>query len=211
LALSQLTAVVPVSWSADTAPSPDYLVHCTRGNSGPLPDEKDVDYRKRLWIDGHVPENLPLLTLCRICLEGILRGTARLTRTDQRCVSFSSVRLPELLGRRKFHPHLGRWDWEPYGFLFVREELARLGARPVIYGDEESFFSLGRKDQPFFQSSGGGANLWTEEQEWRILDDLRLHELPADSVRMFVRTQQEAGCLARRFPWPVFWYQSPSG
>jgi hypothetical protein len=208
LSLQQLAAPVPERWGTDTCACVPYLVHCTRGYSGPYPDETLADYRLRLWMASRVPTNHPLVTLCKICSEGILLGSSRITRTKHRCVSFSAVALPELLSRRKFHAHLGRWNWEPYGLLVARQALVQAGAKPVIYGADADFCALNDQDQPFFQPWGTSTFRWSEEQEWRVLGDLRLHQLSYEAVCLFVRTRREAQQLARRFQWPVFWTES---
>ncbi len=202
----QICARFPGSWTTGKEEDWHYLSHCTRANCGPLPDETDSRYRHRLWIDGHVGDYHPMTMLNRICCERTLKGSSRITRTDQRCVSFSAVPLPTLLNQREFHSHLGRWDWEPYGLIVRRDALEAAGARPVVYGCERDFAELDQATRPFFQPVGKKSNDWTREREWRILGDLDLSALPPDAIRIFVRTRVQALQLSHRFPWPVFWY-----
>ncbi len=188
-----------------------YLVHCTRATIGPLPDESEHSFRLRVWSQQEAIAWQPLETLARICRDRRLRGTATITRTSARCVSFSAVPLVPLLKRRIFRSHLGRWDWEPYGLLVRRDALQQLGARQVIYGDEVDFAKLAESDKPFFQpvkrQTSKPLDSWSEEREWRVIGDVPLRELPDDSVVLFVRTQIEARQLSRYAPWPVLWVE----
>jgi hypothetical protein len=119
------------------------------------------------------------------------------------------VPLVELLSRRQFRSHLGRWDWEPYGILVRREALERLGARQVIYGDEAEYKQLADQDKPYFQPRGmkntRNNQDWSSEREWRLLGDLIFAELPSESILVFVGTRTEAQQIARRCQWPVVW------
>ena len=88
-----------------------FLAHCTRGNAGPIPEESIEHYMDRVWSRGAVPECNAYETLLQILEQQRVAGNTRMTRSDSRCVSFSAVPLPELLSRRQFRSHLGRWDW----------------------------------------------------------------------------------------------------
>lgn len=210
----QLISPLPAQWSAATADdASDYLVHCTRGSLGPRADESAAAFRQRAWAQGVATASHPLQTLWQICSSGRLRGTAAMTRTSARCVSFSAVPLVPLLARRTFRPHLGRWDWEPYGLMIRRSALQAYGARPVIYGDETVYQQLPSDDQAYFQPStrrDQGAASWCEEREWRVVGDVDLRLLNVDSIALFVRTAVEARHCARHSPWPVFWIEAVS-
>ncbi len=186
-----------------------FLAHCTRGNAGPLPEESIEHYIDRVWSRGAVPECNAYETLLQILEQQRVAGNTRMTRSDSRCVSFSAVPLAELLSRRQFRSHLGRWDWEPYGVLVRRDALQSLGARPVIYGDEADFKSLDASDRDYFQPRGTknarNPQDWSSECEWRLRGDLDFCDLPPDSILIFTHTQSQAQQIARRFPWPVLW------
>jgi hypothetical protein len=207
--VQQIAAPLPQAWRSLTADDPwPYLVHCTRGRTGPLPEESEQSFRQRVWSHPHEIVWHPLETLGHICREGRLRGTASITRTAERCVSFSAVPLVPLLKCRTFRSHLGRWDWEPYGLLILREALQAIGAQEVIYGDESDYQRLDSRQRPYFQPrrrKGMTQQVWSEEREWRILGDVDLRLLPSNSVMVFVRTQIEAQQFARYCPWPVLW------
>lgn len=186
-----------------------FLSHCTRANAGPLPGESMEHYWDRAWTQGSIPVGHSILTLHQILQDQRIKGNSSLTRSQLPCVSFSEVPLHELLSRRQFRSHLGRWDWEPYGIMIRREVLERLGARPVIYGEEADYKQLADHDKPYFQPRGKKSTRnnqdWTIEREWRVLGDLVFAELPRDSILVFVATRAEAQQFARRFPWAVVW------
>ncbi len=184
-----------------------YLAHCTRGNAGPLPEESMERYIDRVWSRGSVPESNAFATLAQILEQQRVAGNTRMTRSESRCVSFSAVPLAELLSRRQFRSHLGRWDWEPYGVLVRRDALESLGARPVIYGDEVDFKQLNEDDQDFFQprytKTTRKLEDWSIEQEWRLRGDLNFRDLPIESVLIFAASRSQADQIARHVPWPV--------
>lgn len=199
--------------AASTADAPSYLVHCVRGSPGALPPDAAADWIASGWLTGQVPDDSPLGTLVQILAGGRLRGRSTLYRADWPCVSFSGVPLDELVRRRSFQPHLGRWDWEPFGLIIERQALEAVGARPVIYGDGDSYRQLSDADRPFFQpakrrrGADFGRPEWKEECEWRVVGDVRLNELPRQAVRVFVAYPHQAQSLARHASWPVIWLQ----
>ncbi len=193
--------------SSDSA----YLVHCTRGSSGPGPDESWSQYQDRIFLQGEIDLRTPLLSLIRILRQRCIMGSERMFRTNTPMISFSAVPLPSLLARRTFQVHLNRWDWEPYGLLIRREILRERGAKPVIYGGEEQYLTMTDDQRCWFQPSqrkGAGQLSWSDEREWRIRGDLWLSQLPYDSIIVFVRTEQEANFVAKESPWPVIWIES---
>jgi len=188
---------------------PPYLVHCVRGWGGKLPAALADNRIVSAWRDGWWYEETPMENLLRILASGCLQASTRWNRTDQASVSFSAVPLLELVSRRRYQTHLGRWDWEPYGVLIERQWLEAHGARPVIYGDEELYRRLSDEQRAYYQPaqrrSGMGHDHWHQEREWRCLGDVALADAPADKVRLFVRADQEAAAVARYSPWPVMW------
>lgn len=201
-----LSSLLPTKRRAADWP---YLAHCTRGNAGQLPEESLEHYLDRAWNSGQVANSHPLITLEQIMQDRCLRGSSQWTRTNEVCVSFSAVPLPELLSRRQFRSHLGRWDWEPYGLLILRNELVARGARAVLYGDECEYGQLSIDDQPFFQPRGKldrrSQQDWSSELEWRLLGNLSLSNVPLAAMMLFVATQAQAQQMARRWSWPVIW------
>lgn len=184
----------------------DFLVHCTRAGSGHLPDESTSTFHRRAWIEGKTSRTA-IETLEEICSTGKLLGSSALIRTSDTAVSFSAVPLDELLRRRTFRSHLGRWDWEPYGIMIQRNTLEQLGARPVIYGTSSDFDDLDHLDKPFFQSAGNSGQ-WQSEKEWRLLSSLDLRSLPPNAVRVFAENARSARRIAKKSSWPVFWIEN---
>jgi hypothetical protein len=183
----------------------DYLVHCTRGWSGALPQESEVGYLIRLWREGKISAAEPLLTLMKILEEGCLRGTTWLTRGLQASVSLTELPLQEVLRRRTYRSHVGRWDWEPYGLLFRRRHLPH--ARPVIYAAASEYQRMTPDDRPYFQPLDSKVD-WSWEKEWRVLGDVNLREIPSNAVTVFVRNRSEAEQISRVSPFSVVWIES---
>lgn len=185
-----------------------YLTHCTRACLGPWPDQSVEGYFDDLLVGSTRSQvGTPLATLSRILTQQRLIATKHLKRSDHMSVSFSQVPLLELLSRRTFRSHLGRWDWEPYGICIRRNSLESLGARPVLYRSLDEWAKLPEEDRPYFQirdepeKSTVGPR-WEEEREWRIVEDLHLARIPFEAGFVFVPTMDEALELSRlsRFP-----------
>lgn len=179
-----------------------YLTHCTRALTGPMPQESMENYYLRLWQAGCNELLHPLGSLSHILSEARLRGSSQLTRGHWPLVSFSAVPLLELLSRRRFRRHLGRWDWEPYGLMILRQSLP--SARPVIYGQSREFDRVPAEAQPYFQPLDGRHD-WTQEKEWRVQGDVEFRQLPQSSVIVFVPTRTQALQLSRCWPYLVTW------
>jgi hypothetical protein len=188
-----------------------YLTHCTRAPSGPWPDQSPIGYLENL-IGMQDAQTSPMDTLVRILSQQRLLATDHLKRGQHPSVSFAKVPLLELLSRRRFRSHLGRWDWEPYGLCIHARTLERLGGRPVIYGDKVQWTQLPVEDQPFFQTVIGNQtkhsendhkSSWETEREWRILGDIHLTLIPFSEAFVFVPSMQEAIHLQHLSRFPV--------
>lgn len=192
-------AIVPL-------PSSDhwqFLTHCTRDQSGTWPDETETQLLDGL-LAGAAGDRSAIATLERILLTQKLLATNQLVRGDTPVVSFTAVPLPELPSMRVYRGHLGRWDFEPYGICIRRELLANWGAKPVRYGDESLWESLGKTERPFFQKNSPRGDVdWSCEQEWRHLGSLDLTLLSDDDAMVFVPSRAEADRIAAISRWPV--------
>ena len=181
-----------------------WLNHCTRANFGKIPGESKSKYSARMFIQGETGTGNALDALKMIARSGYLLGNSFGLRTKESSISFSSVPLAELLKRRVFRSHLGRWDWEPYGLSIKRIALEKQGCRPVIYGDDTLFQSLQPKERKYFQSEGKDGQ-WRQECEWRCFGRISLSSLSSDDVRYFVKTKTEALELSKTVNSAVFW------
>lgn len=166
----------------------DWLVHCTRANPGPWPQQDfgehiDEILRQDRW---EIPS--PLETLIRILQDRRLLATGYLKRSGSRSISFSAKPLRDLLDSRCYQRHLQRWDWEPYGIAIARRHLVHLGARPVRYG---------------IDADAEVQDRWRMEEEWRLDGDLTLTDLPWSSGFVFVPDLNTATRMARFSPLPV--------
>lgn len=177
-----------------------WLVHCTRGRGGPWPGQSASQFRDWLLLSVPRPVDLsPLATLQRIVGQRHLIGGGPTMRDDCRAICFSAAPLWEIIARRTFRPHVGRWDAEPYGIAIRRRVASRLGARPVVYfaGPNEP------ADVPTWRLQPCGKTYdWTVEREWRLPGDVDLRQLAAEDAILFVAKRNEVPHLAGS-PWPV--------
>lgn len=190
--------------------SNDYLIHFTRSRHGTWPDqsiEHLFDEAIRLeWT----PQKSPLQTLRRILAKQRLVASSHLRRGALRTVCFTAQSIQTMLDRRGFQSHLGRWDWEPYGIAIRRTWLSEHGARPVRYLPSGDISHLSHKDQAFSQPlpKDDRHRDWSIEREWRVQDDIRLCQIPADQGFVFVHRRSEASSLSSLSRWPIVYLSS---
>jgi hypothetical protein len=185
-----------------------YLTHCTRRRWGPWPGQSETAYLDDLLLDRSGADHSALAALWRIVRHRRLAAASDLIRGDRPVVSLTAVPLPEISRLRTFRSHLARWDFEPYGICIRRDWLQQRGARPVHYGDDALWASLPDDERPLFQkdrsvTSRGAVVDWTVEREWRVVGDLALDQVPAESAFVFVAARDEAHWLAPSSPWPI--------
>lgn len=185
----------------DQPQADDFLIHCTRSAAGPWPDQSQLSFDDHLLMSESGAGRSPLESLMRIVIQQRLIASQQLRRGDLPTVCLSAVRLEELLGRRKFQSHLGRWDWEPYGIAIRRQSVARLGGRPVDYRPESEAGRLSPQQLAFYQPDKPH---WIAEREWRLIGDLRLDQIPSTMAFVFVPTLTEARQLQPISHWPIW-------
>ena len=181
----------------------DLLIHCTRRQDGPWPGQSWSDYFNELWDALPAKDRSASGALENILRTGRIVAAATAIRGATPVVCFTSAGVRQLAALRRFRAHRHRWDFEPYGLAVTREWLSGRGARPVIYGDESTWKSLPDSDRPYFQPTSGRAAIdWTVENEWRLIGDLSLEDVPGDAAYVLVATQADANRLAplSRFP-----------
>lgn len=185
--------------------SDDYLIHCTRSRQGPWPDQSLEGFLdEALRLEVHEPST-PANTLARILTLQRINATNDLKRGKLETSCWSACPLGELLSRRSFQSHLGRWDWEPFGIAIRTQRLAELGAIPVTYLQASDIRKLPAEAQPYAQPvpSQVGDRDWREEREWRIAGDLRLHSVDFSDAFVFTPDQTTAMQMAPLSRWPV--------
>lgn len=179
-----------------------WLIHCTRGRQGAWPGESESQFRDWLLLTAPHPVDLaPLATLRRIVGQRHLIGGGPTIRAGQPVICFSAVPLLEVVSRRTFRSHLGRWDAEPYGIAISRPAAKRLGARPVIYVQDTTEPAIAQRSRWRLQPRGTTYD-WSREREWRLRGDLDLRHFARDQAIVFVARRQELHHFADS-PWPV--------
>jgi len=180
----------------------DWLVHCTRESSGRWPGEQIDEYHDNLILGRPEADHSAVATLGRILSQRRIRAVSRPVEGHPRAVSFTACGLDQLHALRRFRPHRGRWDFEPYGLAIAREWLQARGTCEVTYRPSDQLESPGPFQQPI--SSGRSGRLeWRHEREWRHPGHVELSELDADDGIVLIRDPHEREQLPAGIPWPV--------
>lgn len=182
-----------------------YAIHWTRRRQGAWPDQSDPAYLDDLIFRKDASDHHALAALRRILMTERMIASNDLIRSKMSVVCFADVGLSEIKQRRIYRNHLGRWDFEPYGIAIRKDCLNRLGARPVVYGDESTWAQMAEPDQPYFQlaTSKDGNHDWRAEREIRVCGDVRLRQIGADDAVVFVPSEAEAKLIAPDSRWAV--------
>jgi len=141
-------------------------------------------------------------TLVHILEEGLIRGSNRLTRGPQRVVSFTELLPNRLTSLMTWRTGLARWSFEPYGIAMSKRRLLKLGARKVIYGDEEVYRNLPEDSRHLFQVERPNRQDWSGEKEWRVLGDLSLRVIDPEEVTIIVENEGECSIVRHVFGYP---------
>lgn len=184
--------------------SPDeWLCHWTRARKGAWPDQPTEDYLDELILGCDTADRSAFAALLRIVEQKLILATT--ARGGQRAVSFTAVPLQKFRRRRIYRRHKRQYDFEPWGIALRRSVLSSFGARPVVYVSRSTEEDPETKKllwtQPATDQSGRVS--WEEEQEWRVSGDLRLDQLDAESICLFVNAPDEAARIRELIPWPV--------
>jgi hypothetical protein len=173
---------VDASWAHQAG---QWLVHCTRAPTGPWPDETIDQYRDAMILgDDSVLNREPVDSLLQILRSGRLLASAVATSKQCPVVCFSELSLCEVLSKRCFRPHLGRWDYEPFGIAIRLPSAQRLGCQPVVYGQPGEQQKLKTAERFRFHPVGKTYD-WREEREWRCPRTINLAEIPNDDLHVF--------------------------
>ncbi len=193
------------SWGASTPLShpDDWLLHWTRSTVGPWPNQDEQEFNDELILGCRSSDRSALATLLRIVTEGRLWASSEAIRGGFRVVSFTEVPLHEFRRRRTYRKHRRRYDFEPWGIAIRRDILVSAGARPVAYGDEETWRATSEEARPFFQNVGAGDGWTKDEREWRIAGHMPLHSLPASAVAVFVDSEESRSIVQKQTDWQV--------
>ncbi len=198
---SRATAPVPIRWR-------DYLFHYTRACPGHWPGQRYAEYLLDLLDDLPLCGHSAADTLARILSEKIVRAGSGLVRGREGVVSFSAHPPPDFRSLRQWNRSLGRWTVEPYGVAISKKRLRALGAKPAVYGPDETYGRLPGDEKYRFQLVSGAGPSWKHEREWRLRGDLDLGLIGAENGFAFVPGERDREEILRvcggGFPVVVF-------
>ena len=192
----------------------EYLLHWTRRQNDSWPGQSPLSAIDNLLFGSPFASQDRLATLCQILATGKLIAGGKLTRDSTPVVCFSGVIADQLPERRIFRSHLSRWDFETVGIAIRKDVLQSLGAKKVIYGDDDCWYELSPEQRPLFQlqqsKTKNGVIDWREEKEWRVIGDVDLRRLKTTDAFLFVSNDEEANVVAKLSRWPVLVLQPPA-
>ncbi len=203
------TTVAPDSVDADwTRSDGNWLVHCTRGREGPWPGESDDQYRDAILVDHPcATSRAPIDALERIVRSRCLIASSVATLRSDPVVCFTALPLAQVLTKRCFRPHLGRWDYEPFGVAIRTSAAKQVGIEGVIYGQPADRRALAREDRYRFHPVGKTFN-WQVEREWRSRRTIDLNEFAIEDVRVFAPDSFRGQGKLANCPWQIAWLTS---
>ncbi len=192
-----------------------WLIHCTRGRQAEWPGQSEEQFFDWLLLSApQAADFSPLATLQRIVGQQYLIGSGRTTRSGRPVVCFSDKPLLDVVGRRVFRSHLGRWDAEPFGIAIRKDAAQRMGAQPVIYFDPKKrsaqppdLSMAANDDQSWRLHPVGTTYDWTTEREWRLPGAIDLRQLTDDEAVVFVASDNQCGQITDS-KWPIISIES---
>lgn len=186
----------------------DWLVHCTRGRSGPMPGQTMEAWGREVLLRGASGQAWSAAEVLEAIVRGrVLRGNS-LCKDGEPVVCFSAVPLDELLQRRTFRSHRGRWDYEPFGIAIRRKAFEAAGAMPVKYVEGTELRKLKQdtqveRDELWRMQPCGKTYDWREEKEWRFRGSVDLDQFSEEDVFVFSSDIASANRLHPISPWPI--------
>ena len=200
--LKSTTFEVAPSWAKE---SDQWLIHCTRAPTGPWPDETLNQYRDSMILgDDSVLNRSPLDSLQQIIRSGRLVASSVATSKDHPVVCLTENSLQQTLSRRCFRPHLGRWDYEPFGIAVRMSTAIALGCQPVIYGQPGERSELKSSERFRFHPIGKTYD-WRSEREWRCPHSMDLNKIASEDLRVFALRSSAAEQKLSDCRIPVTW------
>jgi hypothetical protein len=177
------------------------VIHWTRGVSGKWLGEREIDLWQAVLASDHWPRE-GLATLRRVLQSGVVLASPRHMPGNRPCVCFSalppSAVLPLMRWRARYH----EMTFEPYGVGINRDAAAALGITPVTYVSEEERPPADLAERWRYQSVGRIGD-WRAEAEWRLNGHVELSRVPAEAIRVFCRTEEEAARLKESVPYEI--------
>lgn len=180
-----------------------WLLHCTRGRSGPLPGQGTQQWLDEVLLGGTGGADLSVADVLGLIVgQRWLRGN-EISGESGPVVCLSALSIIEAVQRRTFRPHKGRWDFEPFGVGLRTSRVIEIGGAPVVYGDQKVKMGLDEANRWRFQASGKTYD-WKSEREWRIRGGIDLSRFSSEDLFIFVPENHHAIHDLSQSPWPIY-------
>jgi len=176
-----------------------YLTHWTHTSYSPWCNETKFDFYKSAIESTDDYSHSAFRGLSRILSTGEICTTRRNIRGNVDVVSFTEIPPNLAIFFMRWRKGLIRHYWEPYGIAVEREALYSIGARPVIYGDENIYDLLDENNRYLFQPIKGNKYFWSDEREWRLRNNFEISRIPPEKILIITRTDKEAQQINSRF------------
>ncbi|MGH8016278.1 MAG: hypothetical protein ACREBV_08820, partial [Candidatus Zixiibacteriota bacterium] len=182
----------------------DFIFHWTRATNGPWPDEKKIEFYENL-LNSEIYPRSAFDTLKRIIDSKKVIASARNMPDRILTVSFSGLSPLDAIKLMKWRSRYRQMSFEPYGLGLDKTTARSMGISQVQYYDAKSEKVLPTVPPWLLQSKGRKTD-WSNEDEYRILGDFNLTEIPVDKLVAICRFRHEALELQNRIGINSYWY-----
>jgi hypothetical protein len=135
-----------------------------------MSNRRDISSKLVHWTkDENKNDEKAFRRLCKIVKEGRILGTTKYIKGAYKCVCFSEAPLINLKDGL-INPEAYSC-YSPFGIMFSKRQIFKLGGRPVIYQTEEEFEDLPEKYRwrhVTYEPNIDRPIDFTWEREWRI-------------------------------------------
>ena len=174
----------------------NFLIHWTRTANDLWPDEKLNNYYQSISSSKDNYSHSAYDTLIRILSEKKLRASSRHYRRNISAVAFSELKPSDAISLMKWRARYHEMSFEPYGIAINKKAAAKIGVRPVIYGDSKEYNGLKKTDQPYFQAIGI-KGFWRPEKEWRFIGEIDLLKIHLKDLKIIVWKKEQIDLINR--------------
>jgi hypothetical protein len=180
-----------------------WLLHCTRGRSGPMPGQSQQQWLDEVLLGGKGGADFAVADVLGLIIAQQWLRANEISRESGPVVCLSELCLPEAIQRRTFRSHKGHWDFEPFGVGLRKSRVIEIGGAPVVYGDQKVKIGMDERCRWRFQASGKTYD-WESELEWRVRGNVDLSCFGSDDLFIFAPENYLLDRILTQSPWPIY-------